>query len=144
MAKIRNATLEDYDLVFNYIEKLWARNTYQKDDIFKVYKEVLENEDNFAFLLFVDDEAVGFCHGAYFNTFWLSGQTCYVSSIITNENVRRKGYAHMLMDHAKSLAKNRGCKGIILDSAMFRTDAHAFYEKYGFEKCAHCYNLLLK
>ncbi|MFR1232697.1 MAG: GNAT family N-acetyltransferase [Evtepia gabavorous] len=40
------------------------------------------------------------------------------------------------MDHAKELAKARGCKALVLDSGMPRTQAHRFYEIYGFEKAA--------
>lgn len=43
--------------------------------------------------------------------------TCYVSSIITNEDERGKGCGVKLMDHAKELAKARGCKALVLDSA---------------------------
>lgn len=141
--EIRNATMEDFDLAFDYIEKIWTYNTYDKEVVRKVYKEVLENDDDFAFFLFDNDKPKGFCHGTFFNTFWLSGQTCYVSSIISNQNERGKGYGRSLMDHAKKLAKNRGCRAIVLDSGLPREDAHKFYEVYGFEKCAYCYEFLL-
>jgi GNAT superfamily N-acetyltransferase len=141
--EIRNATMEDFDLAFTYIEKLWTYNTYDKPTIQNVYKDVLENPDNFAFFLYDGGKPMGFCHGAYFNTFWMSGQTCYVSSIISNEEVRGKGYGVRLMDHAKKLAEERGCHALVLDSGMPRTDAHRFYEIYGFEKCAYCFELAL-
>lgn len=141
--KIRNAGLEDFDIVFDYVEKLWSYNSYNKEEIWAVYKKAIEEDNTFAFLLFDEEEAKGFCHGVYFDTFWLSGKTCYLSSIITNENERGKGYGIALMDHAKSLATKEGCKAIVLDSGMPRTGAHAFYEKYGFEKCAYCFELKL-
>lgn len=47
--EIRHATPEDFDLAFDYIEKLWTYNTYDKSVIKKVYKEVLDNENDFAF-----------------------------------------------------------------------------------------------
>ena len=140
---IRDAAARDFDLAFDYIEKLWTYNRYDKEVIAKVYNDVLKNDNDFAFFLFDADKPVGFCHGTFFNTFWLSGQTCYVSSIITNQEVRRKGYGHKLMDHARKLAHERGCRAIVLDSGLPRTDAHLFYEKYGFEKCAYCYELKL-
>lgn len=143
MTAIRNATMEDFELAFDYIEKLWTYNSYDRDTILKVYKEVLENHNDFAFFLFDDGAPVGFCHGTFFNTFWLSGPTCYVSSIITNLETRKKGYGRQLMDYAKILAENRGCNAIVLDSGMPRVDAHAFYEHYGFEKCAYCFELKL-
>jgi GNAT superfamily N-acetyltransferase len=140
---IQNATMDDFDLAFDYIEKLWTYNTYDRDTIQKVYQNVLENPNDFAFFLYDEGKPVGFCHGTFFNTFWLSGQTCYVSSIITNSEVRKKGYGGKLMDHAKELAEARGCNAIVLDSGMPRTEAHQFYESYGFDECAYCFEYKL-
>ena len=142
--EIRNATEENFDVAFDYIEKLWTYNTYDRERIRSVYKEVLENPNDFAFFLWDEDKAIGFCHGTFFNTFWLSGQTCYVSSIIIDEKLRGQGYGIWLMDHAKGLAEARGCHALVLDSGMPRTSAHRFYELYGFEKCAYCFELKLR
>ncbi|MHA6260123.1 N-acetyltransferase family protein [Sporosarcina sp. CAU 1771] len=141
--EIRNATIDDFDIVFGYIEQLWTANTYDKEEIRTVYTEVLADENTFAFLLFDEGKARGFCHGAYFNTFWHSGKTCYLSSIISNIEDRGKGYGRKLMDHAKELAESQGCKAIVLDTGLQRKDAHRFYDIYGFEKCAYCYQLKL-
>lgn len=141
--EFRNATMEEFDIAFNYIEKLWSFNTYDKDVIKKVYEEVLANDNDFAFFLYEEGEVKGFCHGKYFNTFWQSGLTCYVSSIISNENERGKGYGVKLMDHAKELAEQRGCNALILDTGISREAAHRFYEIYGFKKIAYCYELQL-
>ena len=141
----KNATMDDFDVAFDYIEKLWTYNTYDKDVIRKVYADVLDDVNSFAFFL-VDDEGGyhGFCHGTYFNTYWLSGMTCYVSSIITNEDERGQGNGIKLMDHARDLANERGCKGLVLDSGMPRTQAHRFYEKYGFEKSCYGFDYYLE
>lgn len=140
---IKNATMEDFDIVFDYIQMLWTYNTYDRETIQKVYREVLENDDDFMFLIFAGEKSMGFCHGTFFNTFWLSGQTCYVSSIFTVPEARGKGYGRKLMDHAQKLARERGCAAIVLDSGIPRKEAHRFYELYGFDKCAHCYQLKL-
>lgn len=141
--EIKKATMEDFDVAFDYIEKLWTYNTYDKEVIRQVYREVLENENDFAFFLYHEGKVRGFCHGTYFNTFWLSGKTCYVSSIISNEEDRGKGYGRKLMDHAKELAEARGCNALVLDTGMPRKEAHRFYEIYGFEKSAYCFTLHL-
>lgn len=141
----KTATMDDFDIAFDYIEKLWTYNTYDRDAIHDVYAKVLSDDNSFAFFL-VDDDGVahGFCHGAYFNTFWLSGMTCYLSSLIVNDGERGQGYGTLLMDHARDLAKARGCKGIVLDSGMPRTEAHAFYERYGFEKSCYGFDYYLE
>ncbi len=135
--EFKKATMEDFDVAFDYIVKLWTYNTYDKEEIRKVYEEVIEDENAFAFFCMEGDEYHGFCHGDYFMTFWMSGLTCYVSSIITNEEDRGKGYGVKLMDEAFRLARERGCKAVTLDSGLPRAEAHRFYEIYGFEKS--CY-----
>ena len=88
--EIRKAAAEDFDIVFDFIEKLWTYNTYDREEIRKVYMDVINDERSFAFLLWDEGICRGMCHGDYFNTFWMSGLTCYVSSLITREEDRGK------------------------------------------------------
>lgn len=141
--EFKKATMEDFDQAFYYIERLWTYNTYDRDTIRKVYEEVIDDDNSFAFFCMEGTEYHGFCHGDFFNTFWMSGLTCYVSSIITNEEDRGKGYGIKLMDHAKELAKAKGAKAITLDSGLPRTGAHRFYEVYGFEKSCYGFEYIL-
>lgn len=141
--EIRKATAEDFDIVFDFIEKLWTYNTYDREEIRKVYMDVIDDERSFAFLLWDEGICRGMCHGDYFNTFWMSGLTCYVPSLITREEDRGKGYGVALLDHAKELAKQRGCKAITLDSGLPRTGAHGFYEHYGFEKSCYGFEMMI-
>lgn len=140
--EFKTAAMEDFSIAFAFIEKLWAYNIYDYDEVKEVYKRVIEEPNAFAFFLVENGVYQGFCHGDYIDTFWMAGMTCYVSSIITREEVRGQGYGIRLMDHAKELAKERGCKAVILDSGFPRTKAHSFYETYGFEKS--CYGFELK
>ena len=47
--EFKTATMADFDVAFDYIEKLWDYNTYDKDVIRKVYADVLADENSFAF-----------------------------------------------------------------------------------------------
>ncbi|MEE0435809.1 MAG: GNAT family N-acetyltransferase [Peptococcaceae bacterium] len=142
---MRDATLADYDTVFAFVEALWTYNTYDREALRPVYEQVLADPQSFACLLVDDDgQALGFCHGSFFNTFWLSGQICYLSSLIVREEARGKGYGRVLMDHVRALAKERGAKGIVLDSGLPRTAAHGFYEHYGFDKSCYGFDYLLE
>ena len=49
--EFKTATMADFDVAFDYIEKLWDYNTYDKDVIRKVYADVLADENSFAFFL---------------------------------------------------------------------------------------------
>lgn len=141
--EIKRAQKEDFDKAFDFIKALWSYNVYDRVEVYRVYNEVLADNNSFVFFLVDNGRYKGFCHGVYFNTFWMSGLTCYVSGIIVSEGERKKGYGKALMDCAKELAKERGCKAIILDSGFPRKEAHAFYEGYGFEKSCFGFELMI-
>lgn len=141
MIEFKNAMIEDFDIAYDYIQKLWTYNEYDRDVIFDVYQKVLSSEESFACFVIDQGEYKGFCHGDYFQTFWMSGLTCYISSIITNESERGKGYGRAMIDYVKEMAKEKGCKAMILDSGFPRTKAHQFYENYGFKKSCYGFEI---
>ncbi len=61
----------------------------------------------------------------------LAREFCHVAEICVDENWRRKGVAHGLMEAVKAEAKKRGLKKIELDVWSFN-DALQFYEAEGF------------
>ncbi|WP_455719484.1 GNAT family N-acetyltransferase [Agathobacter sp.] len=141
---MKQAAKEDFDHAFYFIERLWDYNTYDKDKTKEVYNEILSDSNSFAFFILNDEgDYCGFCHGSFFNTFWMSGKTCYLASIITDEKYRGKGYGRAMIDHVKEIARKQDCKAIILDSGLPRTAAHSFYERYGFEKSCYGFELFL-
>ena len=86
---------------------------------------------------------VGFCHGDYFPTLWMCGETCYLSGIITEEHEQGRGIGTKMLEHVKALAALRGCKAIILESGLQRKAAHQFYEAHGFEKSCYGFECVL-
>ena len=60
--KIKNAAIEDFDIAYEYIRKLWDYNTYDYNATKEVYEKVLEDENSFAFFAVEDD---GTYHGLY-------------------------------------------------------------------------------
>ena len=143
MIKFVTASQADFDTAYEFIEALWTYNTYDKEKVKKVYEEVIQDKNSFVFFLYDDGECKGFCHGDYFNTFWISGMTCYISSLIVKENVRNMGYGKALLDEALKMARKNNCRAVILNSGISRTGAHKFYEKYGFKKSCFGFGLIL-
>lgn len=101
-------------------------------------EKALADKEIFLFFLIDHGEIVGMCYGAFFETFCLCGLTCYVSSLMTRKDLRCRGYGKAMLEHAEDLARAKGCRALILDSAFFRTETHAFYEHNGFAK--DCYS----
>ena len=141
--KFKRALASDFDAAFYYIKNLWHYNDYDEAETEKLYLKMLLDESNFMFFGVENEECHGFCHIIFFNTFWLSGLTCYISAIITNESERRKGYGTRMLEEVKKIAREKGCKGIILDSGIPRKEAHKFYETQGFEKSCYGFDYIL-
>lgn len=57
-----------------------------------------------------------------------------VSAIVVDERHRRRGIGHRLAAELEAEARQRGCCLIFLTTAERRKDAHAFYERIGFEE----------
>ena len=77
----RNAAPADFETAFAWIKQLWSYRTCDRAQTEAVYRRVLANPDSFFF--FLEDQSVcrGMCHGDYFDTFWMQGPTCFVSSL---------------------------------------------------------------
>ena len=104
--QIKAATMEDYNIAFDYFEKLWTFNTYDYEETKKVYEKVLADANSFVFFA-LDDAGNyhGLCHGSYIETFWMTGCTCYVASLITNKEDRGKGYGKFFVGLCKRKIK---------------------------------------
>jgi GNAT superfamily N-acetyltransferase len=56
-----------------------------------------------------------------------------IAGIVVDEHNRGSGIGRMLMEHAEQWARNKGCNSVRLRSNVVRADAHAFYEKLGYQ-----------
>lgn len=49
--EFRTAVTEDFETAFHYIQALWTYNTYDKEEIRRVYERVIRDENSFAFFV---------------------------------------------------------------------------------------------
>jgi len=57
-----------------------------------------------------------------------------LSAIVVDERHRRRGIGQALVEEMEREAERRGCCLVFLTTAARRADAHAFYERIGFEE----------
>lgn len=57
-----------------------------------------------------------------------------LNDLFVAEGARRMGVARALMDGAAELARDRGCRGLMLETAEDNTAAQALYDKLGWER----------
>ncbi len=61
------------------------------------------------------------------------GRFLYVDDLVTRAACRSRGYGAMLLAWLKAYAASAGCQQLHLDSGVWRTEAHRFYQREGME-----------
>lgn len=56
-----------------------------------------------------------------------------ITTLVVHDGARGQGIGRRLVDAAAGLARRAGCGKLELTTALYRTDAHAFYKTLGFE-----------
>jgi GNAT superfamily N-acetyltransferase len=61
----------------------------------------------------------------------VAGRKLYVDDLVTASEARSQGVGRALLAELRERARAAGCRGIDLDSALHRSDAHRFYIREG-------------
>jgi GNAT superfamily N-acetyltransferase len=112
----------------------------------EAYNDALEAMTQRGYRLFAatDDGEVKALAGIGFGVNFYYGSYLWVYDLITTESARSKGYGAKLLSYLEDLARAEGCDTIALASALWRKDAHRFYEeKMGYEKPSYTFHKTL-
>ena len=63
---------------------------------------------------------------------YLNEDDFYISVIVVDEKYRNQGIGTLLLNHAVEIAKEKGCKKIVLDVDKDNETAQSLYKKFGF------------
>jgi len=80
-----------------------------------------------------DGRVVGFAHALELDGF-VSARRALLAALVVDPAARRSGVARRLVEHVRRWAIERGRECLVVRSRVARTDAHAFYERIGFER----------
>lgn len=73
------------------------------------------------------------------------GRFVWVCDLVTDKNIRSKGYGEKLLAYVHAWAKENDYDNVALSSGLQRTDAHRFYEdKMGYDKVSYVFKKPLK
>ena len=89
--------------------------------------------DQDAFVAVIDDAIVGLCHVQGVRLLASEGY-CEIQALVVSEARQGRGIGRQLVAHACEWAFARGYARVRLRSGTHRVQAHAFYERIGFEK----------
>ena len=65
------------------------------------------------------------------------GRILYIDDLITDPELKRRGYASQLLDRLMHIAKAHQCDEVHLDTGHTRFDAHRLYLNKGFQLNCH-------
>lgn len=71
------------------------------------------------------------------------GPHLYVDDLVTDEAARSRGHGARLLRWLVERARAAGCVQLQLASALWRADAHRFYEREGLERRSYTFELPL-
>ena len=102
----------------------------QHRDAFERY---LARDDTLALLADDGGEVVGFVDVEFRQRLNFLEPQAWVPDLVVAESARGKGVGRLLLEEAERRARERGCWGMTLESANWRDETHAFYERVGWK-----------
>jgi len=135
--EIRNSIPEDLNVVFSLLQQLWPNRQLNKELLGKAFLNSFNIEGHIIRLACSGDEVIGLCALSLRNNLYAQGILANIDELVIDEKYRGKGIGKLMLDDATSIATNKNCAFLELESAFHREDAHRFYEKEGFEKTGY-------
>ena len=97
------------------------------------WKEIEANTNIQYFGAIDDGKVVSTCYAVYIPNLTRGNRgICFIENVITDREYRNLGLASRVIDMAIAFAKSHHCYKVILQSSMYRPEAHQFYERKGF------------
>jgi GNAT superfamily N-acetyltransferase len=142
MINVRTASPEDWPAVASLLAELGrpdVRGGPDEDSARRLFIAYLDRADAVALVAEDDRQVIGFCDVEFRPHLNFTRPQAWIPDLIVSENARSRGAGAALLARAEELARERGCWGMSLESANWRTRAHAFYVREGWADTAHSF-----
>ncbi len=83
--------------------------------------------------------AVGLISAHFFPAIHQDELVAWITSLVVGSRARRAGVGAALVEHVERWAVEAGCSRVAIVTAHHRSDAHAFYERLGYEHTGRRY-----
>ena len=144
MTEIRACTAADFEQILLLLQQLWPDKALGRNEMRQVYSRALSSEQTQRLLCAVEEaRVVGFCSMTIKNNLWVEGFLAHIDELVVDRAKQGRGIGGRLLQSAIAQARALNCARIELDLAFHRGDAHAFYERQGFENRAYLFSLPL-
>lgn len=143
MIEIRPCTSKDFAAVVALLGQLWPDKPLDSESLRRIYDRSLCSNQQVYLCAVSEGRVVGFGSLTLKSNLWNEAFVGFVDEMVVDEAHRSRGIGTQILDHLISWARDKGCNRIELDSAFHRRDAHAFYERRGFQSRAYLFSKLL-
>ena len=140
MIEIRPCTTEDFAAVLTLLRQLWPTKPLDSESLRRIYDRALCSNQQVYLCAVGEGRVAGFGSLTVKSNLWNEGFVGFVDEMIVDQTHRGRGIGTQILDKLISWARDRGCIRIELDSAFHRKDAHAFYERRGFQSRAYLFS----
>ena len=145
---IRDASDKDISLLLGLLYDL-GRPKPQKDSDVETFRKLVTkyvgDSNKTIFVAEIDDvKIVGMVSVIFLPRLNQLTLEMYIPELIVLENYQKQGIGKKLINSCITLAKERNCHRIRLESGNQRKESHQFYEHLGFEKSSLSFTLNLK
>ena len=131
---VREARPSDFEAVAGLLEELnrpKVLGTPDEDLHRQRYLAWLEGADRLGFVAEIDGQVIGFIDMHLFPRLNFTAPQAWVPDLIVRKTARSRGAGAALLAKAEEAARDRGAFLLSLESAHWRTRAHAFYVREG-------------
>jgi GNAT superfamily N-acetyltransferase len=136
---VRPAEPEDFESVTALLEELGRPRVLGTDraaDARAQFDSWLEDPAMEAYVAEADGEVVGFVDLQFVQRLNFDAPQAWIPDLIVRESARSLGAGAKLMARVEASARKRGAFALTLESANWRTRAHAFYLRQGMTDAA--------
>lgn len=114
------------------------RGHLNEDDYLTTVREMMKR--GYRLFALEDDGDIVALAGISVGLNFYYGPYVWVYDLITSEKARSRGHGQELLSHIEKVAEDEGCLVVALSSALYRTDAHRFYEeRMGYKRAAYTF-----
>ena len=145
---IRDASEQDIPIILGLLYDL-GRPKPQKDSDVETFRKLvtkyLTDSDKKILVAVLDDvKVIGMLSMVFLPRLNRSTLETYIPELVVLETYRTHGVGKKLISSCMTIAKEKKCHRIRLESGNQRKESHQFYEHLGFEKSSLSFTLNLK
>ncbi|MRX71948.1 GNAT family N-acetyltransferase [Bacillus lacus] len=103
------------------------RTNLTRDEYLQLFEEM--KKEGYRLFAFLAEGKTAAVAGAAVRTNFYDGKHLFVFDLVTDVNMRSRGYGEALLEYLHNMAEELDCRTVALTSGLQRKEAHRFYEQ---------------